>query len=124
MSIDNLTADLSASIAGGDANLMNIKSAELAMQTDSGDIALYMPSKVEEGSISLSSDSGSISLALSPDSQYQIIADAPGGDVSHVLSSESKEIIEEDDHHLNAKLNGGGADFILSTKTGDISIKA
>jgi hypothetical protein len=52
------------------------------------------------------------------------VANAPDGRIGHSLPPESVEIIEETDNYLNAKLNGGGADFILSAKMGDITIKA
>ncbi len=122
--ISEATGAIQASVTGGAINLKSIGSAELEMQTDSGDILLDMPSKVEEGSVSLSSDSGDISLVLPSDSQCQILADAPGGQISHALPPESAEIIDETDVHLNVKLNGGGADFVLSTRTGDVNVKA
>lgn len=122
--ISEVAGAIQASVTGGDINLKSIGSAELEMQTDSGDISLDMPSKVAEGSVNLSSDSGSISLLLSSDSQCQILANSPGGQMNHALPPESAEIIDETDDHLNVKLNGGGADFVLSTRTGDVNIKA
>lgn len=123
MSISRATGKIQASVEGGDISLAGIESTEVEARTDGGDISLNMLSAVKEGSVSLSSDGGDISLVLPPDSQCQISASAPNGDISHTLPPESAEIVDETDTYLNAKLNGGGGDFVLSAKTGDIAIK-
>lgn len=123
MSISRATAKIQASVEGGDASLSDIQCTEVEVRTTAGDISLNMLPTVEGGSVSLSADSGDILLVLPPDSQCQISANAPDGDISHTLPPESAEIIDEIDTSLSAKLNGGGADFVLSAKTGDITIK-
>jgi len=124
MSISRANGKLQASVEGGDISLADIESTEVEVRTDAGDISLNMLPAVKEGSVSLSSDSGDISLVLPPDSQCQISASAPNGEISHTLPPESVEIIDETDTYLNAELNGGGAEFVLSAKMGDITIKA
>lgn len=124
ISISRATGKIQASVEGGEISLVDIRSTEIGVQTDVGDIFLKMLPTVKDGSVSLSTDSGSISLVLPPDSQCQILANTPDGNISHSLSPRLVEISDETDTYLNAKLNGGGADFVLSTKTGDIAIKA
>ena len=123
MDISRATGNIQASIDGGDIHLADIQSGEVEARTDSGDIYLNILPAVEEGSIVLSSESGDISLFLPPDSRCQISASVPGGEISHNLPPESVESADEAEKSLSAKLNDGGADIVLSTETGDISIK-
>ena len=131
--ISRATGNIQISVDGGeDIRLADIESREVEARTDSGDIYLnmllnsgriYMPPAVEETSVVLSSESGDISLFLPPDSRCQISASAPGGEISHNLPPEWVESTDEAEKNLSAKLNDGGADIVLSTETGDISIK-
>lgn len=131
--ISRATGNIQVSVDGGeDIHLADIESKEVEARTDSGDIYLnmllnsgriYMPPAVEETSVVLSSESGDISLSLPPDSRCQISASAPGGGISHNLPPEWVESADEAENNLSAKLNDGGADIVLSTETGDISIK-
>jgi hypothetical protein len=124
MEISRATGNIQASVDGGeDIRLADIEPKEVEARTDSGDIYLNMLSAVEENSIVLSSESGDISLFLPPDSRCQISASAPGGEISHNLPPEWVESVDEAEKNLSAKLNDGGADIVLSTETGDISIK-
>lgn len=124
MDVSRATGNIQASVDGGeDIRLADIESKEVEARTDSGDIYLNILQAAEEGSIVLSSESGDISLSMTSDSRCQISASAPGGEVSHNLPPESVESVDEAEKNLSAKLNDGGADIILSTETGDISIK-
>jgi hypothetical protein len=123
MDISRATGNIQASVDGGDIHLADIESREVEARTDNGDIYLNILPAVEEGSIVLSSESGDISLFLPPDSRCQISASAPGGEISHNLPPESVESADEAEKNLSAKLDDGGADIVLSTETGDISIK-
>jgi len=124
MSISKATGKLQASVEGGDISLADIESTEVGVRTDAGDIFLNMLPAVKEGSISLSSDNGDISLVLPPDSQCEISASAPNGSVSRTLPPESAEIVDETDTYLNVRLNGGGAEIVISAGMGDINIRA
>jgi hypothetical protein len=124
ISISRVTGKIEASVEDGNASLMDIKSDEIGVRAQDGSISLSMLPTVEEGSVSLSTDKGPISLSLPPDSRCEVSANAPGGNISHTLPPESTEIMDETDTYLSAKLNGGGAEFVLSAKMGDIIIKA
>lgn len=123
MSVSKATGKIQALVEGGNVSLTDIKSTEVQVRTHGGSISLNMLPSVEEGSVNLSADWSKISLVLPPDSQCQISANAPNGNISHTLPPESTEIVDETDTYLNAKLNGGGADFVLSARMGDITIK-
>jgi hypothetical protein len=122
MSISGATGKIQASVDSGDASIVDIKSIETDVRTNPGDISLKMLPPVKEGCVSLSTDNGDISLVLPPDSQCQISANSAHGDINHSFPPESAEITDETDTYLNAKLNGGGAEFVLSAKIGDIAI--
>ncbi len=123
MEILRATGNIQASVDGGDVHLADIQPGEVEARTDSGDIYLNILRAAEEGSIVLSSESGDISLFLPPDSRCQISASAPGGEIEHNLPPESVESADEAEKNVSAKLNDGGIDIVLSTETGDISIK-
>jgi len=125
LSVSGATGKIQSSSEGGDIFLTDIKSSEIEVQSNGGDVSLNMLPSVENGSVILNSNGGDISIILPPGSKCQITANAVDGEISHTLkSSESVEIIEETENYLNAKLNGGGAELIIATKGGDINIKA
>lgn len=124
ISVSRANSKIQISVEGGDVHLTDITSTEMEVRTNAGDISMSMLPTVEEGSFSLGVDSGDISLILPPDSRCQISASTLDGEVSHSLPQGSVEIIDEADNYLDAKLRGGGAEFTLATKTGDINIKA
>jgi hypothetical protein len=125
LSMSGTKGKIQISSEGGDIHLADINSNEIEARANSGDISLNMLPGVEKGSIILNADSGDVSLMLPPGSKCQISANTTNGEINHTLRpADSVEIVEETKTYLNAKLNGGGAEFIVATKTGDINIKA
>ena len=120
MVVSEVSGKIQASVEGGDARFTGITSTEVEVRANGGDAHLSMLSPVNEGSITLSS-SEDISLVLPSDAQCDISATA-GDDISHSLPQETLEVIEQNDNYLSAKLNGGGAEIILSASSGDVNI--
>jgi hypothetical protein len=124
MSVSGAAGKIQAFTEGGDLSLAGISSTEVEARANAGDISLEILKAIEEGSVSLSSDSGDIALKLSPESKCEISANTDNGEIGNSLPPELTEIVDQSDNHLNAKLNGGGAEFVIFTGTGDIAIRA
>jgi hypothetical protein len=112
-------------IALGDGNIAinEVVSDEIAMKMGDGSIAFNMTQPVTEGSFNVKLGDGSISLVLPSDSQCQITANVEDGTIQHNLQNASV-ISKDDGSYLNATLNNGGANFVLSLEDGNIVIKS
>ncbi len=110
-----------ASLHDGNIVLNDIHSKEVAVKAEDGSISLNMAPPVNEGSFNLKVDDGRLMLTLPSDCACQITANVGDGAIRHELTE--AEILDENEGFLSAKLNDGGAEFILSAEDGEIIIR-
>lgn len=123
IAISSVNGKIHIALDDGNIALNDVVSNEIALKMGDGSIALNMTQPVTEGSFNVKLDDGRISLALPSDSKYQITANVEDGTIQHNLQNASV-ISNDDGSYLNATLNGGGADFVLSLEDGNIVIRS
>ena len=123
-SISGVNGKIQASLEDGNIVLNDIVSGEVALNVHDGSISINLNQPVSEGSFNMKAEDGRISLSLSPDSRCQITATAEDGAIRHDFQNLTAEILDEREGYLEAKLNGGGADFNLSVEDGEIVIRS
>lgn len=121
--ISDVEGKIFASVDDGNLALNDIHSNEIAVKANDGQVSLSMSPPVIEGTFNLRIDDGRLLVSLPADCACQITANVEDGVIRHNLSHVQADVLENDGV-LNAKLNGGGAEFILSAGDGEIVINA
>jgi len=120
LSINNSSAKITASVIGGTIQMQGIQSEKLEAKSAGGGIKLNMGT-LTSGEMSLSSAGGHVEITLARDSAFEVDASMVGGQFESELEL---EIIESSPGHTKAKYNEGGASISLSSKGGNVRIKA
>ena len=120
LSILNSSGKITASVIGGTIQMAGVQSERLEAKSAGGGIKLDMGT-VTSGEITLSSAGGHIEITLARDSAFEVDASMVGGQFESGLEL---EIIESSPGHTKAKYNDGGASISLSSKGGNVKIKA
>jgi len=120
LSIANSSGKITASVIGGTIQMEGVQSEKLEAKSAGGGIRLNMGT-VTSGEITLSSAGGHIEMTVARDSAFEVDASMVGGQFESGLEL---EIIESSPGHTKAKYNDGGASISLSSKGGNVKIKA
>lgn len=121
VTIDGAQAKVKAHTGFGNITIKNAESAILDLNTQSG--AIDFEGSIGEGANSVHSDFGGITLSIPADSALNVDF---GTDFGSIRSDIPITVIlsgNVDQSHQNGSINGGGSDFKVSTKSGDITVK-
>jgi hypothetical protein len=123
IAISGVNGKIHIALDDGTIALSDVVSDEIALMMQDGTISINLNQPVSEGSFNVKLEDGRISLVLPSDSQCKITANVEDGTIQHNLQNASV-ISNDDGSYLNATLNGGGADFVLSLEDGSIVIRS
>ncbi|MEO8357871.1 MAG: DUF4097 family beta strand repeat-containing protein [Chloroflexota bacterium] len=121
ITIDGAQAKVKAHTGFGNITIRNAENAVLDLNTKSG--AIDFEGSIGEGANSVHSDFGGIKLSIPADSALNVDF---GTDFGSIRSDIPITVIlsgNVDQSHQNGSINGGGSDFKVSTKSGDITVK-
>lgn len=120
ITIDGAQAKIKAHTGFGNITIRNAQNAVLDLNTQSGTIKFE--GSVGEGANSVHSDFGAIELSIPPDSALNVDFATEFGSIRSDLPIMVVLTGKVDPSHQTGSINGGGSDFQISTKSGDITV--
>ena len=119
--LEDSQGDVEADVISGDIDLIDISGAEeIRAKSVSGDV-LYKGSLNRDGSCTINSLSGNVTLHIPGDSAFDLYAKTFSGDLKTDFEITLSGTISK--RELRGKVNGGGAELNVKTFSGDVHLR-